>query len=59
MLAAQGLTNRRIAERSFLTPKSVEGILARAYEKIGIHSRAELGAWAAREADQGNPPTPT
>lgn len=53
MLAAQGLTNRQIANRAFVTPKSVEGILARAYGKLDIRSRAELGAWAAREADKG------
>ena len=50
-LAAQGLTNREVGERAFLSPKSVEGILARAYAKLGIRSRAELGAWAARGAE--------
>ena len=27
----------------FVTPKTVEANLARAYRKLGIHSRAELG----------------
>jgi DNA-binding NarL/FixJ family response regulator len=44
-LAARGLTNRQVGEAAFLTPKSVEGVLARAYGKLGIRSRAELGAW--------------
>lgn len=49
-LAATGLTNRAIAERAFLSPKTVEANLARIYQKLGIHSRAELGrAIAQRE----------
>lgn len=47
LLAARGLTNREVAAAAFVTPKSVEGILGRAYAKLGIRSRAELGAWAA------------
>ena len=42
-LAASGLTNRVIAERIFVSPKTVESNLARVYRKLGIHSRAELG----------------
>ncbi len=43
-LAASGLTNRQVAERSFMSPKTVEANLARVYRKLGISSRAELGA---------------
>jgi DNA-binding NarL/FixJ family response regulator len=43
-LAASGLTNKQIAGRAFLTPKSVEDVMTRVYRKLGIHSRAELGA---------------
>jgi DNA-binding CsgD family transcriptional regulator len=43
-LAASGLTNRQIAERVFVSPKTVEANLARVYRKLGIRSRAELGA---------------
>ncbi len=42
-LAASGLKNREIAERLFVSPKTVEANLARAYRKLGIRSRAELG----------------
>jgi ATP/maltotriose-dependent transcriptional regulator MalT len=42
-LAATGLTNRMIAERIYVSPKTVEGALARVYRKLDIHSRAELG----------------
>ena len=43
-LAAAGMTNRQVAERAFVSPKTVEANLARVYRKLGIRSRAELGA---------------
>lgn len=43
-LAASGLSSRQIAERAFLAPKTVGNVLGRVYGKLGIHSRAELGA---------------
>ena len=43
-LAASGLTNKEIAKRIFVSPKTVEANLARVYRKLGIRSRAELGA---------------
>ncbi|MFD1321967.1 ATP-binding protein [Micromonospora sonneratiae] len=43
-LAAQGRTNRLIADTLFISPKTVEANLARVYRKLGISSRAELGA---------------
>ena len=53
-LAAAGLRNREVAARLFMSPKTVEANLARAYRKLGIHSRAELGA---RLAGVGREPT--
>ncbi len=47
--AASGLTNRQIAERTFVSPKTVEANLARVYRKLGIRTRAELGRVMARE----------
>ena len=41
-LAADGLTNREIAQTLFVTAKTVETQLARAYQKLAIHSRREL-----------------
>jgi DNA-binding CsgD family transcriptional regulator len=41
-LAASGLTTRQVAAQVFLTPKSVEGVLARIYRKLGVTSRAGL-----------------
>ena len=43
-LAAAGLTNRDVAQQLFLAVKTVEANLARVYRKLGITSRAELGA---------------
>jgi len=43
-LAAAGHTNRQVAQALFLSPKTVEANLARIYRKLGISSRAELGA---------------
>jgi DNA-binding CsgD family transcriptional regulator len=52
-LAASGLTNREVAARLYMSPKTVEANLARAYRKLGIHSRAELGARLAGVGDSG------
>ena len=49
-LAATGLSNREVAERAFIAPKTVGNVLGRVYEKLGIHSRAELGAVMASES---------
>jgi DNA-binding CsgD family transcriptional regulator len=42
-LAASGMTNRDVAAALFISPKTVEANLARAYRKLGIKTRAELG----------------
>jgi DNA-binding CsgD family transcriptional regulator len=47
-LAAAGLTNREAAQQLFLAVKTVEANLARVYRKLGITSRAELGARMGR-----------
>jgi DNA-binding NarL/FixJ family response regulator len=44
VLAAAGRTNRDIAAALFMSPKTVEKRLASVYDKLGIRSRAELGA---------------
>jgi len=43
-LAASGLTNREVAAQLFMSAKTVEAHLSRVYRKLGIRSRAELGA---------------
>jgi DNA-binding CsgD family transcriptional regulator len=47
-LVAQGFTNREVAARLFMSHKTVEANLGHIYRKLGIHSRAELGALHAR-----------
>jgi DNA-binding NarL/FixJ family response regulator len=41
-LAADGRSNRQIAHELYVTLKTVEGHLARAYAKLGIEGRAQL-----------------
>lgn len=41
-LAVGGMTNRELAQALFVTPKTVEMHLSRAYGKLGIASRREL-----------------
>jgi DNA-binding NarL/FixJ family response regulator len=43
-LAAEGQTNRDIAQMLYVTPKTVEVHLSNAYRKLGIASRRELPA---------------
>ncbi len=47
-LLADGLSNREIAERLFISPKTVEHHLGRIYGKLGMSTRAEAAAYAAR-----------
>jgi DNA-binding CsgD family transcriptional regulator len=44
MLATSGLTNKQIAAQLFISPKTVEANLGKVYAKLGVHSRAQLGA---------------
>ena len=46
-LAASGLTNRQVAATLCVSAKTVEANLARAYRKLGIRTRAELGRYMA------------
>jgi DNA-binding CsgD family transcriptional regulator len=43
-LAADGHTNRDIAQELFVTPKTVERHLGSVYRKLGVRSRHELGS---------------
>ena len=47
-LAAQGATNRRVAEDLFISAKTVEYHLTSIYRKLDISSRRELPAAVAR-----------
>ncbi|MFJ8961875.1 AAA family ATPase [Lentzea sp. NPDC102401] len=43
-LAAQGLTNREIGERLYVSPRTVSTHLQRMFPKLGVTSRGELAA---------------
>jgi DNA-binding CsgD family transcriptional regulator len=58
-LAAAGRTNREVAAQLFMSPKTVEANLARIYRKLGLHSRAELGAQLATAKFTGPPTSQT
>jgi ATP/maltotriose-dependent transcriptional regulator MalT len=50
-LAAAGFSNPEIAAEVFVSRKTVEANLARAYRKLGVASRTQLGAALDREAE--------
>jgi DNA-binding CsgD family transcriptional regulator len=51
-LAVEGLTNREIADRAFLSPKTVEVNLTRIYRKLGVRSRAALATRFTADPDE-------
>jgi ATP/maltotriose-dependent transcriptional regulator MalT len=50
-LLGEGLTNREIAERLFISPKTAEHHVSRIYAKVGVAKRSEAAAYAARYLD--------
>lgn len=48
-LVEQGLTNREIASRLFITERTAEGHVEQIRNKLGLQTKAQLAAWAARE----------
>ena len=44
-LVAQGLTNREIAARLFISERTAESHLEQIHGKLGFHSRLQIAAW--------------
>jgi len=47
-LASEGLTNREIGDRLFLSPRTVSSHLYRSYPKLGVAGRSQLRDVIAR-----------
>jgi DNA-binding NarL/FixJ family response regulator len=56
-MAARGLTNREIAQRLFISPRTVSSHLYRVFPKLGITSRSQLGAGLAIRRHRTDPQT--
>ena len=54
-LVADGLTNREIAQRLFLSERTVDAHLEHIREKLAVNSRAQVAAWFVTQSDL--PPT--
>jgi non-specific serine/threonine protein kinase len=44
-LVADGLSNRAIAERLVISPRTVEGHVENVLAKLGFHSRSQVATW--------------
>jgi DNA-binding NarL/FixJ family response regulator len=49
-LLTQGMTDRQIAEKLFISPRTVQNHLARVRQKTGLSRRSELARWAVVHA---------
>ena len=58
-MAADGMTNRDIAQALFVTPRTVEVHLSSAYRKLGISARSQLSDALAEAQGKAEPATLT
>jgi DNA-binding CsgD family transcriptional regulator/sugar lactone lactonase YvrE len=50
-LVAEGMTNREIAARLFISERTVDGHLEHVREKLDVNTRAQVAAWVVRQAE--------
>jgi non-specific serine/threonine protein kinase len=48
-LVSRGLTNRQVAEQLLVATRTIETHLEHIFAKLGVQTRAEVAAWAARQ----------
>ena len=51
MLVAEGLTNREVARRLYVSPHTINTHLRHVFQKLSISTRAALAAQVARQAE--------
>lgn len=56
-MAAEGLSTPQIAQELFVTPKTVETHLEHTYQKLNIHSRAQLAKTLRQSTASTSHPT--
>ncbi len=54
-LVAQGLTDREIAARLVIAPRTAESHVQHILTKLGFRSRAQIAAWASSGRDPAIP----
>ncbi len=52
-LVAQGLTNREIAAKLFISERTAESHLEQIRGKLGFHTRAQIAAWMVANGSEG------
>jgi len=48
-MVAEGLTNREIAARLFISERTADGHLEHIRDKLGVNTRAQVAAWVVRQ----------
>lgn len=54
-LVAAGMTNRQIAERLFISSRTVDGHVERIRGRLGVRSRTEVATWAVEHGLSSSP----
>ncbi|MEU6185816.1 protein kinase [Nocardia sp. NPDC047038] len=53
-LVSQGLSNKQIAAKLFISQRTAQGHIEHILSKLGFSSRAQIAAWVVTEAERGN-----